>query len=386
MKANKLFRKLALSGVALGAAAVTLTATTFAWYTSNTEADVTSVTGQTEAKGSDSLFIATAATYDTAGQVAQTWNAYKATATPILTGAKDQTANAYVLKPVYSNFGTIKAATTTPSAEAVLGRAYNKIKSVETTGAGTNESPLVSTVTYDDESASDFIEFVFRVKSGGALTDATPLYFSKFNITTGKTSEVATDTITQVAMANGGSTGVDDPGLYGADLIKALKLDVTSANVALENDGTIGDTGATTRLKGTGSTEANNVTTYSFDSWGSSSNLTVSDTANAVGYYNTVMGTNLPLTGPQGYVKGTDVVYVDMTAQNPDTSGKTAVSFASLPATTSGDDFSVLEVRFVLYLDGWDNYCYDVMQGQSVDFSFEITTTASSSCIYTLNS
>ena len=375
MKANKLFRKLALSGVALGAAAVTLTATTFAWYTSNTEADVTAVTAQTEAKGSDSLFIATAGAYDTqaTGYLGKTWSSFKAIANPTTNGTVT------ALRPVYSNYSTsemllTRASTaTTAAVVGVAGRSYNKI-----TGA-TNTSTAqgwTSTAEYDDEDTADFIEFVIRVKSGKKLAAKTPLYFSEFNITTAAQKDAQDNPIStkQVAMAVGGSTGVDAAGLYGADLMKALKLDISSADVTLNADGTIPSTGTTTRLAGN-SGEQNAVSTYGFQSLtdASDTNLTVSSTANAIGYYNEIMDTHFALTGPASdYLAGTEVK----------TTGTKPLVVAELPA--SGDDeFSVVEIRFVLYLDGWDNYCYDIMQGQLVNLSFQLSTSSEKSTLFT---
>ena len=367
MKANKLFRKLALSGVALGAAAVTLTATTFAWYTSNTEADVTAVTAQTEAKSSASLFIATASEYDGTGATgykqATDWNDYLAKATPTVTGSVDGTANAYVLKPVFSNYGTVST--------SVSGRAYNKIAEV----TGTNKD----TVTYAAENAGDFMEFVFRVRTSAGIDSSKDLYFSEFNLSAAATdASVAT---TQVPLAGGDGTGITSKNaVYGASLLKALKLDVTSADVDLDADSAIPAEGSTSRKAGA-SAETDTVTTYGFESLGGSD--TNIGTANAVGYYNKVMGTNIaaPTTG---YNVGTETFLIDLTAADADTqkSGKTPVKVATIPATTSGDDFSVVEIRFVLYLDGWDNYCYDIMQGQKVNFSFQLTTEANSAVLY----
>jgi len=382
MKANKLFRKLALSGVALGAAAVTLTATTFAWYTSNTEADVEKVTAQTEAKSSASLFISTATLYDEdakktegAYKQATTWADYLATATPHLTAG-----STYTLKPVYSNAGTIKAATTTPSAAAVEGRAYNKIAGFTNSGTGTE---ITSTANYADEEVNDFVEFVLRVRSSGVLAADTKLYFSQFTLTPAAIdSSIST---AQVPLATGGKTGITDKNVYSADLLNALKLDITSAPVTLGTDSAIPDAGATSRTKIGSQEAAATPATYGFQNQGQhSNNMSVNDsTGNAIGYYNTVMGSNFALTGPSGYVKGTEATYIDITDTNASTSGYTALEVATLPKTKDGDDFSVVEIRFVLYLDGWDNYCYDIMQGQKVDFKFELTTKSEKAVMYT---
>lgn len=367
MKANKLFRKLALSGVALGAAAVTLTATTFAWYTSNTEADVTAVSGQTEAKGADSLFISTAHSYNGAedGVTVATWNDYLATADPTMTGGSSIT-----LKPVYSNYGTAKivnAVTGDTPVEAVEGRSYNEIDKV----TGDNKD----VVSYKTEATSNFMEFVFRIRSSSALAADLPLYFSKFNITTAAQTGA---TITQIPLAVGADTvGIINNSAYGADLMKALKLDITTAEVTLGEGNTIPQNGTTTRLAGQ-SGEANQVTTLGFEALGGSDTNIKADGANAIAYYNTVMGTHIAAPTGQNADYNVGVETTKTAAANKQ------LSFATLPKTTGTNPFSVLEVRFVLYLDGWDNYCYDIMQGQKVDFSFEITSTKDSAVLYTV--
>lgn len=54
---KKIMRKLVLSSFALGLAAVTLTTTTFAWYTSNMSVDAKNITSTTASSGADLLMI-----------------------------------------------------------------------------------------------------------------------------------------------------------------------------------------------------------------------------------------------------------------------------------------------------------------------------------------
>ena len=401
---KSLTRKLFLSVAALAATAATLTSSTFAWYTANTEAQVNKVTASTEAKGSNSLFISAANAY--ADTKATDWDAYLAEATPHLVSAA-------TLKPVYSNFSTapIKAATTDPVAAAVEGRSYNAISktTAQYSYAKTEDTALNATKTYytrsdsepytytpvttpevanigtyyeqkdriadkvdyADETAANFLEFVIRVRSGNKLNSNTPLYFSKFNLT----SNVTSGSAAQIALASSGKTGISGAGSYSADLLAALKLDVTSKAVTLKADNTIPETatdGATSRLKGTGTDEVDTVTTYGFESMAAApTNMAVTDDNNAIGYYNTVMNRNIAKPADD-YVSETALYKLTTPAAT------NALAVATLPA--SGDrDFSVIEIRFVLYLDGWDNYCYDIMQNQTVNFEFELTTTASSS-------
>lgn len=404
---KRLTRKLFLSLAAMGVTAATLTTSTFAWYTANTEAKVNTITASTESQGADSLFIATANTYAngaTTGQKATAFDDFLATADVHLTGSNP------TLKPVYSNFGTapVKAATTGTDAQAaVTGRSYNQIagstanysyaetsdtdvvagkKYFTQSGAaelytytevaspvkadiGTyyEQTRIADIVSYADEDTSTFLEFVFRVRTSKPIEDAKPLYFSAFELTSAATDGA----LTQIALASGNGTGITSKGLYGAQLVKALKLDVTSAPVSLGANSAIDENGVLTRSTETASTTTT-PTTYGFENLAtanSDTNITANG-ANAVGYYNRVMGTNL-VTPTSDYA--TEVAVK--------TTGDDDVVVATLPATETGKQFSVVEIRFVLYLDGWDNYCYDIMQNQTVNFNFKLTTEASSSVL-----
>lgn len=396
---KRLTRKLFLSLAAMGVTAATLTTSTFAWYTYNAEATVTQITAGTESSGNNSIFIAPALTYDTTDTTkADSWDDYVATATIHPTGFNFSTDS---LKPVYSNFGNLVGGTS-----AVAGRAYNKIQSsaktiVQASGkakenttyysdaAGTQKVTEITagttdvstyyvrqdTVSYSDETTKDFIEFVFRVRTSSKVTEdeGKNLYFSKFDLTVDQSKA------TQVALAKNGVTGVND-NTFTASLAKALKLDVTSANVGF-TAGVIDAAGTTSRLKGDATSETNAPKTYGFEALADATKEAGISTANAIGYYNTVMGTGLvePDTHTERATK----------LREKDTDGKLkaiqaneqAVVVANLPKTDGTNPFTVVEVRFVLYLDGWDNYCYDIMQNQTFTLDFALTTEINSAVL-----
>ncbi len=347
---NRLTRKLFLSIAALGVTAATLTTSTFAWYTANSEAKVTQIQASTESKGSDSLFVAAAQTYD--ATVAQTFGGYGAEATPKLTAGDDTSSKTKKLRPVCSN---VTSGT----------RTYKQLTGATTSTGTDKDTPVYAT----DEDNYDFIEFVIRVRSGQKLENATPLYFSAFNLTSTQ------DDALQVALASGGSTGIKEAGKYGADIVKALKLDISSDNAVVNTAAQ--EATAVYGEKATGTTTRNSssvsATTYGFENLATGTDTNIATTgANALGYYNTIMGTALN-TPSSGYNGGTEVTKLDTA------SSERPLVVATLPATQTGMDFSIIEIRFVLYLDGWDNYCYDVMQNQSINFSFTLTTNASES-------
>jgi len=313
MKANKLFRKLALSGVALGAAAVTLSATTYAWYTSNTTVTVDQITGMTQAKadGTD-VYVSAAQTYnDLAGA---TWGSWGPEVTPVVAGS------ANVLKPVSYTDGTNKGAYV-PMASAT--------GSTATYG------------TFDDTNV-----FSYALRFHVATDEASKLYFKTFNFTTDKSA-----TYSKVVASNfGGTTGIDAKGEYFADLAKALKLTISYQAL----DGATANGGALT-----GSATS---TTYDLTTFFKNADVNIAATgANALGYYDSVMGTTLDGHAPAAAdYTGTEVALKK-------TGGTTAVDFATV--TTTG----YVEVTFTFWLDGWDSYCYDVMRQQKFEFDFTAT-------------
>ncbi len=360
MKANKLFKKLALSGIALGAAAVTLTATTFAWYTSNTTVEITQIQGMTEAKadGKD-IYVMSAKTYGTDGHTPATWGDWGPKTDPVLATTTGTTVS-HALRPVSYVDGEA-----TPNKLAFVPMAGTKTPNTTEDSADYGKN---TEADYGNYSNLNVYEYTLRFHV--ASNDANSLYFSEFNFAT-KIKDGYSDII---ASNYGTGTGIDANGKYFADLAKALKLTVVyqalNGNDA-NGGGATGDaetiTFDLTNLvdyttgAGTDNTKHNNNTNPHVD-W----NIT---TADAVGYYNKVMKT--ALTAPTG----TDYVSaVSISKQDTATSQK-AQKFADVTAT------GYVEVRFVFWLDGWDSYCYDCMRQQEFTFSFKADTNAEHSVI-----
>ena len=314
MKANKLFRKLALSGVALGAAAVTLSATTYAWYTANTTVTVDKISGMTEAKatGTD-VYVSAAQTYNDNALTGKTWSSWGPEATPIVAGSGNK------LKPVSYTDGTNL-------------KAYVPMTSA--TG---------STPTYGSFDRNGVFSYALRFHV--ATDEASKLYFKTFTFTPAKS-----DPYSKVVASNfGGNTGIKAKGEYFADLAKALKLTISYQAL----DGSTADGGV---LTGTATP-----TTYDLTTFAANADVNIADGGpDALGYYDSVMGSSLRGHAPTGAdYTGTEVVL--------NTAGTTAVDFASVTST------GYVEVTFTFWLDGWDSYCYDVMRQQTFDFQFQAT-------------
>lgn len=351
----KLRRKLLAAGFAFGATALTLTTSTFAWYTSNTEATVTSFSGATSATAdTNSFYVAAAQTYDADnGYAAKTFGSYLSKVNPVLT-EKDET---HVLVPVaYSGKVTTPAKDSTPESTADTETSYVPFLDTKHVDADDDAEPAVTEhdeVRYGAYSAKNVYEYVLRFRKANSSNSATPLYFSAFNLTTAK----KTGYTDQIALAYGGTTGIESAGAYFADLAKAMKLTIKVQNLKADStaaavEGFIADGVATS-------------TVYDLSSLGSNNDLNISN-ANAVGYYNTVLNKQISGTATSG------------TAITKGTAGASnALAFASIPAS------GYVEVTFTFWLDGWDEYCYDIMQQQTFTFDFEASTSDAKSVIHT---
>ena len=219
-------------------------------------------------------------------------------------------ASSVTLEPVYYNTSD---------------KTYKKINTVEG-----------SEVTYGAETKSDILEYVLRFRTA-TPGEATPVYVSNFNI-----SNTTAALPKSVALAYGGTTGIKAAGDYAIDLLKAIKMNVTVTDMTDAN--TLGSSSTTT--------------VYDVASFSTKESTNV-DTPNAVGYYNTVTGNSIALP-EENYDAGTAI-----TAKG---SGGTAKALFTIPAT------GYIEVRFVFYLDGWDDACYDVCRAQTMSIGMSFTT------------
>lgn len=338
---KKFGRKLFLSCAALAACATTLVSTTFAWYTSNTEVALgaQSAASQTNADGDD-ILVSRALTYDTSGaklttgRAAATWSEYSNNGTPVLT-------DSVTLKPVYYN---------------VTDKTYKTLDSVEDPESGAN-----ATVTYSDDSLSaNVLEFRLRFKSQKTITSAAEkvsIYVSGITLTNTRKSA---DDSKVPADVHGEGTGISKPGDYNVDILKAIKLNVSSAAVTKT-----GDTYSTG--------EFGTVATYGFESFGADdTNVGI---ANAIGYYNKALRNatgDKPIAAPAtNYNVGTETTKLEQASSN------NAVKICEIGTT------GYTEVIFVFYLDGWDNYCYNACRKQGISVALTFSSSANTSVLST---
>lgn len=199
-----------------------------------------------------------------------------------------------------------------------------------------------ATITYAADSKSTYLEFNIRFRAAG--NDATPVYIKEANITNESTGTP------QTAIAYGNGTGITAAGTYLVDFLKAVKMNVSTYAVKVV-DGVVEDE----------STDENpSLATYDLTSYAKIADKNVTG-ANAIGYYNTVTGNSIQ--APEDYIEIAENNAAVLSGTSP---------ICTVPAN------AYIELNFVFFLDGWDEYCYDVCRGQKLSVGFTFSTTANS--------
>lgn len=328
MKKRSLITKLALSGVALAATAATLATSTYAWYTTNTDVDANNISGGTAGAADSSIFVSTNGTdfSQSVDFTVTTGEGGNATTMDTANGSNFATAS---LKPAQLINGEFKKMDEKTSSDA-----------------------------------SDVLTFYIYFKTA-ATTSNVPLYLSSVSIQNvkyknGDKTEL-NDHLTDNLLANTSdkkddqakpAIGVDrNYGKYAVDVVNALGIMTTTTTAAYAVKTASGSVEALTKK-------------LDPQSYVKSITSTNVGTANALNYYNEVMNAKL-----------TKKDTVDtLTAVN------TAIGSRTQIATLKSDG-SVCAVKFDIFLNGWDDYCYDACKGQSFTFNlaFSSVNTASSS-------
>ena len=200
----KSLRKLALSGVALAAAATTLGTSTFAWYVTNSKATVEGVQGIAKAGGLGNVLVAQAATENAV-------NGHGAF-------AQDITLNTGNITQTTSTAGLIPALPVT---------ALNATTATSVTGATKIDSTTkwVDTKGAEITTGVKYIQFDLWILS----TDATTVNFSY----TVENTTPSTALVNQIAYAASGlPTGVSQGNTFNVNIIDALRMSYTQDDSA----------------------------------------------------------------------------------------------------------------------------------------------------------
>lgn len=301
---KKLMRKLVLSCFALGLAVVTLTTTTFAWYTSNTEASTNAVQGNTSSASSSDTLLVSATGRD---------NTWSNTCTPAVN-------NAVMLPVQYTGSNYTYVLTKTQAGE-----------SAQTAGS------------------NDYLKFdvYFKTTKNEGTKDAEiPVYIKSVTI-----SNTGTLTDFDNLLAGQGIPGAPTGAVYTVDMTRALNM-------------------VTTSLEGGNDSNVKNHLDLTGVSTPLDSEKGLSDTVDAIKYYNAVMEDDLADQAEN--TKATKVTTTDGN-YNAINLGSLICSKASSEGVAA--EYSILKVSFVIYLDGWDQYCFDACKGQTFSVELSFTTT-----------
>ena len=213
----------------------------------------------------------------------------------------------------------------------------------------------------EDSISANVLEFRLRFKSQKTITSAAEkvsIYVSGITLTNTRQSADASKVPADVY---GEGTGINAAGDYNVDILKAIKLNVSSAAVTkTENAYSTGEFGT--------------VATYGFESFGAGD--TNIGTADAIGYYNKALRNatgDKPIAAPgEAYYSAGIETYKLQTA-----SSNNAVKICEIGTT------GYTEVIFVFYLDGWDNYCYNACRKQGISVALTFSSSANTSVLST---
>lgn len=296
---KKITTKLALSVTSLGLAIATLSTTTFAWYTSNMSVSASGVEGTTSAATDNTLLISkTGADGSFSASVELT--------------ASDYTVDGTSMIPLQYNNG------------------FNDIEG----------QPVAS--AKNDKNYLQFSVFVKTQSSTVSNDNQVPVYLQSLTIENQATLDQLTSYDILTDYTNGWTESATT---YKVDAAQALNLAIASkAGTANNKSEDVG-------------TELYSVNTLV----GTTKNENLGTAADALSYYNEVMGTSKDRTGMPTTTELETVTASEATESN-------AISVVSLAST------GIYEIIFTVYLDGWDKYCFDACRNQKFNIEFALTT------------
>ena len=339
---KKLMRKLVLSSFALGLAVVTLTTTTFAWYTSNVEVKANNISGASASAGSALLMISN--------------------------------DNAAIADKKWSTTIDVTKYNTVPT-DATVAATPNQLTPVKYASSDSTLSGITLT-TLTDVVSSGYIQFDLYFKMASGAGETRYLWLTGLTLSNQQalTSTLPTKDVLAVNNAyqdiNPSWTASGEtqyPSTYNVDIRRALLISAVSTSYT--NNGT------------TASTKSRKVfDPESLNSY--SDSLTGVTGFNAHAFYNHVMCSETThSTTEQSNPKCKCIVVTEQKYEA--VSLGTAADFAEqylveLPAAnleTNKNNYA--KVTFTIFLNGWDLACFDACQGQNIlaSMTFGVGTT-----------
>jgi len=338
----KLRNKLILSCAALAAVATTAVSTTFAWYTANDTVTAGGISATTNDAGSDLLMIADGLERTGAGT--------------------EQSPYAYGYKALGSlKWGTSVETVTFDPNTKLMPLAYNSnhalVDIVEDVDAESETKGKMITSTSTSDAEAGFLRFVLYLKNGG--TAAKTVVMTLTNLTNTTAAALPTKSILNSAdtYTYFGSANTTSETSYQVNALRVAALDVETTAIT----------------EGVEADALSNETVYSLASalgtyTNASSSVAFADTLsastykswNAHSYYNAIMEKDLNTSDASNANTAT---FNGLGASN-------GVDFpVQVPAAATSNDFIKLE--FKVFLNGWDQACFDACQGQNFTFGLK---------------
>ncbi len=347
---KKILRKLTLSAVTLGVAALSVTTSTFAWFTTNGNAGASTVSGTVTSSDSNMLIKTIEYWKDDSKLVAGENGAssYSSSVT------KDEWSG-------FSNSVTLKAQDGVSLQPVTWSTESSATKFHK---AGGTEHKFETDAADTDVLHYQVVFAITDLDSTGATTKKVTAKFSDFKGGEGN----------QYLLVNAYNGSVSDPAEAGKTISVSL-LDVLSLRVEsklltssdLGDNNIYGITSSTNIVtdsgnegRFTGTTKANYRYKEDINSLSDGSSGTL--TGNAIDYYNNVYGlgsSDKKLTKPgntaQGYAESSETCF----------SNESGIDLFSVKGTTNQTTAYVL-TDFYFYIDGWDNQCFNCVGGLSL--------------------
>ncbi len=346
---NKLIRKLTLSGVTLGVAALSLTTSTYAWFTTNTTATASGISGSVKASGGNMLiktlnYWQGDVTTEPTTTTADTWSDFASTVTlhakdgvkmnPVTYTQVDTSAGSGSSTPNTSGFykGTDGGTTFTTAAEETDYLHYKIIFALSSLATGTD---ITNKVTMKVDKFTSDVEgsqyLLVNASTDGAKAGDT----IKVNLLDVLSMRVESTIIT----SDNSNSSYTQYGIQSSDL--------TSPTLTASN--------ACYRYRA--ESETVKVKDTSGDSWSDKA-------ADALTYYNTVHGISAlrPTEDKtRGYITEEGKINTLVSNSSGTESANTIELFS-----VSGVEKAYVMCDIYFYIDGWDKQCFNAAGGLSL--------------------
>ncbi len=337
---KKTLRKLTLSGVTLGVAALSLTSTTYAWFTTNGEAKATGISGSVTAAEANMLIKSPTG-----------WKTEGSTVTPVYDGTTVWDTNTFT--------------TTSDAVAATFGQTTTLVNEAGPTT--TNLKPVSILSTSDASASTTPTGSFYELTTDHALstTAASSSCYLHYQVVIALSGLVSTKTYSVQMQLPELNTDEASQYLLVTDGVKKAGETVT---VSIEDALSLGIKN-TVVASDTNDTKAGTITSFTGNTADKSSGYyhaveEKTDKGNAITYYNNVYGGN-KISLPGNYASCYKSEYFNTTdAKWSADKYAHAKTLYTVSGTDNGSFVCVTDLYF--FIDGWDYQCFNAIGGLSL--------------------